>query len=388
MDSPRTGAHHPDPLAAARAFVPEIRACADQIEQERRLPDSLVDALAAAGLFKLTVPQALGGSETPLHSVLDVIEEVSRADGSTGWTVLVANQDGIGGAYLPPRGAEKIFTDPRAYVAGVATPAGRAQAVEGGYRLTGRWRYASGCLHATWMFGISTVYDGDSPRLRPDGTSENRFFYMPVGECEIIDTWHVTGMRGTGSHDFAVTDVFVPDECSIPFSIPGIPGFRGTRYHDGPLYEVSLQVVTAGFAPLSLGIARGAIDTFVEMIGGGDSRKSYLRENAAIQAEIGKAEAQLRAARAFVYEAVGAAWESAVQTGHVTDEQRLLIRLAARHAVITAPQVVEALWYAGGALSIFESNPLERRFRDVHVAGQRIPPMIYGDFGRHALGMA
>ncbi len=123
------------------------------------------------------------------------------------------------------------------------------------------------------------------------------------------------------------------------------------------------------------------------MISGGDSRKSYLRDDAAIQAEIGKAEAQLRAARAFVYEAVGVAWESAVQTGHVTDEQRVLIRLATRHAAITSSQVVEAIWYAGGALSIFESNPLERRFRDVHVAAQRVPPTIYGAAGRHWLGV-
>jgi alkylation response protein AidB-like acyl-CoA dehydrogenase len=299
--------------------------------------------------------------------------------------VLVANQDGIGAGFVPPRGAEKIFANPRAYIAGVATVAGKAKAVDGGYRVTGRWRYASGCLHATWIFGIGTVHDGDSPCLYPDGTPENRFFYMPVGECEIIDTWHVTGMRGTGGHDFAVTDVFVPEECSIPASITGFPVFRGTRYHDGPLYEVGLQVITAGFAPLSLGIARGALDAFVEMVSGGDSRKSYLRDNAAIQSEIGKAEAHLRAARAFVYEAVGTAWESAVQTGHVTDEQRLLIRLASRHAVITAPQVVEALWYAGGALSIFESNPLERRFRDVHVAGQRLSPGIYGEIGRSLL---
>jgi alkylation response protein AidB-like acyl-CoA dehydrogenase len=387
MDSPITEAQHPDPVAAARTLGPEIRASADAIDRERQLPASLVDAMAAAGLFKLAVPNALGGSETPLPAILDVIEEVARADGSTGWTVMVANQCGVMAGFVPPCGAEEIFADPRAYIAGVVYTAGKAQAVDGGYRVTGRWRYASGCLHATWMFGTCAVYDGDSPRLYPDGAPENRFVYMPVGACEIIDTWHVTGMRGTGSHDFAVTDVFVPEECSIPSSITGFPVFRGTRYHDGPLYEVGLQVVQAAFAPLSLGIARGAIDAFVEMISGGDSRKLYLRDNGAIHAEIGKAEAQVRAARAFVNEAVGAAWESAVQTGYVTDEQRILIRLAARHAAITAAQVVEALWYAGGALSIFEGNPLERRFRDVHVAAQRVPPTIYGVAGRMWLGV-
>jgi alkylation response protein AidB-like acyl-CoA dehydrogenase len=386
MGSPVTGAQRPDPHAAARALGPEIRACADQIERERQLPASLVDAMAAAGLFKLATPEALGGGEAPLATILDVIEEVARADGSAGWTVMVANQCGVMAGFVPPRGAGEIFADPRAYIAGVVYTAGKAQAVDGGYRVTGRWRYASGCRHATWMFGTCAVYDGDSPRVYPDGTPENRFVWLPVAECEIIDTWHVTGMRGTGSHDFAVTDVFVPEERTCPDSITGFPVFRGTRYHHGPLYEFGLSVVIAAFAPLSLGIARGAIDAFVEMIGGGDARKAYLRDDPAIQAEIGKAEAQLRAARAFAYETVNRAWASAVQTGHVSDEQRVLMRLAARHAAITAAQVVEALWYAGGALSIFASNPLERRFRDVHVAAQRVPPAVYGVVGRLSLG--
>lgn len=374
-------------LAAARALGPEIHSRADQIERDRQLPQSLVNALAVAGLFKLSVPRALGGGEAPLATILDVIEEISRADGSTGWCVMTAIQSGIVGAYLPPRGAEEILGDPRAFVAGVVYTAGRAQAVEGGYRVTGRWRYASGCLHATWLFGACVVYEGDTPRSRPDGKPETRWMYMPVAECEIIDTWHVTGLRGTGSHDFAVADVFVPEERSCPDSITGMPGFAGPRYHPGPLYEVGLHVVSTAFPALSLGIARGALDAFVALVSGAGGVKSHLRDNPAIHAELGQAEAQLRAARAFLYETVRAAWESAVQTDHIPTEQRVLMRLAARHACITAAQVVEAIWYAAGALAIFESNPLERRFRDVHTAAQRVPPTIYGDAGRLLLGL-
>jgi alkylation response protein AidB-like acyl-CoA dehydrogenase len=378
---------HETALAAAQALAPMIRATADQIERERKLPPALVDALASAGLFKLTVPTELGGGEAPLASILDVIEEVARADGSAGWTVMVAIQCGVLGGYLPPSGAEAIFGDPRAYIAGVVFAAGRAQAVAGGYRVTGRWRYASGCLHATWIFGTSTVYDGDTPRLRPDGKPETRYLYIPASECEIIDTWHVTGLRGTGSHDFTVTDVFVPEDHTCPDSITGMPDFAGQRYHTGPLYELGINVISVAFPALSLGIARGALDAFVELIGGSDGRKSHLRDDPAIHVELGKAEAQLRAARAFVYETVAAAWTSATQTGHVTEEQRVLMRLAARHGCTTAAQVVEAVWYAAGALSVFESNPLERRFRDVHVAAQRVSPTIYGVAGRLWLGL-
>jgi alkylation response protein AidB-like acyl-CoA dehydrogenase len=338
------------------------------------------------GIFKLAVPKALGGGDATLTTLLDVIEEVARFDGSTGWCVMTANQCGALACHLPPPGAERVFGDARANVAGVVYTAGKAHVVDGGYRVTGRWRYASGCMHATSLFGACIIYDGDAPRYRSDGKPETRWLYMPVAECEIIDTWQVSGLRGTGSHDFTATDVFVPEERTCPDSMLGMADYTGTLHYPSPLGIVGINVINSAFAGLSLGIARGALDAFVDMVGG-DARKTYLRDDPTIQAELGKAEAQVRAARAFVHETVAAAWESAVRTGEVPAEQRVLMRLATRQTMVVAAQVVEALWYAGGALSIFASNPLERRFRDVHAAAQRVPATIYGNAGRFWLGL-
>jgi hypothetical protein len=176
-------------LAAVRTLEPMVRTTADQIEQDRQLPQPLVDAMAAAGLFKIAVPAVLGGGEADLETQVRVVEEVSRADGSVGWCLMVAAQLGMLGGYLPEATAEVVFGhDPGAYVAGVVAPAGRAVSVGGGYRATGRWRYASGCRHATWLLGACVLHDGDAPRLRSDGSPELRWLLFPAPECRIIDT--------------------------------------------------------------------------------------------------------------------------------------------------------------------------------------------------------
>jgi alkylation response protein AidB-like acyl-CoA dehydrogenase len=240
-------------------------------------------------------------------------------------------------------------------------------------------------MHATWLTGASVIYDGDTPRRDADGQLLSRWFYFPVEECRIIDTWHVTGLCGTGSHDFAVDDIFVPHERTSPHRMGGTFGFDDPGEHEGPLYRFGIGVIGLGFAAVSLGIARGAINAFVGLITSPGGAKAQLRDNEFTQAQLGQAEAQVLAARAFLFEAIGRAWESALQTRTVPSEQQRLISLATRHATITMAQVVEALWYAAGAAALFESNPLERRFRDAHAAGQRIAPSIYGVIGRQML---
>lgn len=195
-------------LDAARALVPRVRACADENERERQLPQSLADALAAAGLFKLTVPRALGGAEAHPETVVRVIETLAAADGSAGWSAGIAAQCGIASGFFGAEAARAVYGDPPAFVALVTFRAGRAQAVDGGYRVTGRWSFASGCRHATWLGGGAIIYDWEQPRLGADGQPESRFFFFTAVACEIFDTWHVTGLRGTGSHEFAVADAF------------------------------------------------------------------------------------------------------------------------------------------------------------------------------------
>lgn len=374
-------------LAAVQALVPHICAAADQIERERQLPASLVTAMMDAHLFKLSVPRALGGAEADPAALVQVIEEASRADGSTGWCLMIAIQTGMFAAFLPAAGGQTVFADPRAYVAGVEVPVGRAQPVDGGYRVTGRWKYASGCRHATWLLGASVVYDGDAPRLGANGKPVNRWMLFPASECELLDTWHVSGLRGTGSHDFTVADVFVPTERTSAWMIGGPAAAAEPPTSDSALYAFGASLMPSTGAAVSLGIARGALDAFIGLVSGSGGAKAHLRENAMTHIQLGQAEAQLRAARAFLYESIAAGWESVQRTGEIAAETRQLIALASRHVLVTAAQVVESLWYATGAAAIFESNPLERRFRDVHVAAQRTPPAIYERAGRMWLGL-
>jgi indole-3-acetate monooxygenase len=178
----------PSPVTAAQALGPMIQGCADQIERERQLPPSLVAAMTDAGLCKLSVPPALGGGQADPVTLVRVIEEIARADGSAAWCLMTAIQFGMAAADLPLTGGQMIFADPHAFVAGVIVPVGRARKVDGGYRVTGRWRYASGCLHATWLAGACVVYEGDMPRSGTDGKPENRWVFVPVADCQIIDT--------------------------------------------------------------------------------------------------------------------------------------------------------------------------------------------------------
>jgi alkylation response protein AidB-like acyl-CoA dehydrogenase len=248
------------------------------------------------------------------------------------------------------------------------------------------------------LLAVAAVYDGEEPRLNPNGTPVSRIIFVPAAECRIIDTWHVTGLRGSGSHDYEVDDVFVPEARSLARTASPQP-----PRHPGPLYTFGFGVVPGrisaspgvppwaifgpiGFAAVSLGIARGALDAFAELAASKAPRggKALLRDDPVVQAHVGQAEATLRAARAFVYGAVGEAWESVCQTGDSTTEQQNLMRLASTHTAVVAAQVVETVWKAAGASSIFLSSPLERRFRDVHVAAQNVAvsPEYYGVAGR------
>lgn len=400
-------------IEAARALRPQIERYADQIEEDRQLPQALVDALAQAGLFKMLVPKSLGGSETDPETFCRVIEELSRVDASTGWSVFVLACVGVAAGTFPEDVAWEIFgKETKACVAGSIAPApnpsqrppDRAIAVEGGYRVTGRWSFTSGCMHATWLAGASSIYEGDKPAIDDNGQPEVRLMLFPISDCQIIDTWRVTGLRGSGSHDFAVTDVFVPHEHSLPRSTPVRPRHPGALYAfaAGVVPTVAVHVGTAGSAPwigvasigfaaICLGIARGALDALTELaavksLGKG---KGHLRDNPIVQDQVGRAEASLRAARAFLYATIREVWASASETGSTTPDQHILLRLAATHAATLSAQVVDTAWNTAGASAIFAGNPIERRFRDIRVATQNIAIRAehYVSAGRMFLGV-
>ena len=373
-------------IEAAKSLAPQITELAGEIEQSRRLPLPLVENMAKAGLFRLWVPRAIGGEETDPMTLVRVVEEISRADGATGWCMALGAEYGVFGGYLPRDAAREIYgSDPNVRTAGAFRAAGNAIVVEGGYRVTGRWQLGSGCQHSKWLVGGCRIMDGNEQRLRPDGAPVTRILFFPAHECEIIDTWHSIGLRGTGSHDYAVADIFVPAERSLSFREPPV--------EPGPLYAMpTIALFGTALAAVSLGIARHAIDILLELAETkttGRSRGGPLREDATMQASLGQAEALLRSGRAFLYEALADAWRVVASGQALSSAQRAALWLASTHAATAAKQATELMFSAGSSASPFSSFGLERCVRDIHAAAQHIcvAPGNYQMAGQAFLGL-
>jgi indole-3-acetate monooxygenase len=356
------------PLAAARRLAPRAAALAEQIERARALPADLLSELNDAGLFALCLPRALGGREAQPVEMVRAVEELARGDGATAWCAMIASTSSLLGAYLPEEDARLIYQQGRGVTGGVFAPRGRAQRRDGGYLVSGRWSFASGVQHCDWIGGGCVVYDGDRPELLDSGSPDVRLMLMPIGSVEVIDTWSVSGLRGTGSHDMAVEDELVPAARAISL-------FTDSPRHEGALYSFPLfGLLAAGVAAVALGIARGAIEDLVALAATKTPLASSrsLAQRPGTQADLARAEASLRAARALILEEAAGAWEAAQGGEPMSVEHRVGLRLAASHATSSAAAVVSDIYHAGGGASIYETNPLQRRFRDVHVATQHM----------------
>ncbi|GIX49223.1 MAG: acyl-CoA dehydrogenase [Candidatus Tectimicrobiota bacterium] len=373
------------PLETAHALAPRIHARAAEIEAQRELPPDLVAELIDAGFFRLLVPRSLGGAELDLPTYVEVIEVLAHADGSTAWCVNQGAVFATNAAYVREEVARRIWGDPRTVVANGPAPSATATVVPGGYRVSGRWTFSSGCCHANWLAGFAVILDGDTPRRRPDGTPEARYMLFPKEAAEIIDTWQVRGLRGTGSHHFAVRDLFVPSACTVwSYSDP--------PREPGPLYVYPMVLLFAsGFAAVALGVARCALDAFVALANEKKPRgdEQPLREQPLVQAQMGQAEATWRAARAFLYETVRDVWEAVCRTRTITLEQRVRLRLATTHAIRQAAQAVDLVYHASGATAIYISHPIQRCFQDIHVITQHVQARLahYEAVGRFFLGL-
>ena len=360
-------------VEAARALAPRIEAAGAKIEQDRCLPPSLVADLTDAGLFRMLVPRSLGGGEISLSTFADVIEEVARADGSTAWCLSQGAVAAMVSAFLPLPSARAIFEEPRTIVAWGPGPSANALAVDGGYRVTGQWSFASGCHHATWLGGNCALVGEDGrPVLGEDGGPQRRLVLFSASDVEILDVWDVSGLRGTGSDSYAVTNLFVPGEraVAVPLQCPREPGPL-YRFIGGPSFVSAFAV---GFAAVALGLARATLDALLDLAATKTPRgiRGLLREQAMTQAHVGQAEGILRSARAYLHQTVAGVWEAVSRTGELTLEQRVLIRLATTHAIQSGAQAVDMAYHAAGATAIFSTNPFERRFRDVHAVMQQI----------------
>lgn len=371
---------------AARRLVPEVEEAAGWIEANRRLPDGLAAQLTGAGLNHLYLPASVGGPEVDPLSAMTAVEILAAADGSVAWCAHVSSANAWQIATLGPDAvaamAERAGCAPRRF-SGSNRPCGTARPVEGGYIVSGRWDFASNCLHADWYCGACLVDGGGAEE---GGRRRTRAVFLPIAEGTVLDTWQVAGLRGTGSNDFVVDEVFVPAE--------RVSSGRHLAAQTGPLYHRRLSMVVnwALTAGVALGLGRGALDAFGQLAADGTAgAEQPLRERAPVQLAVGRAEARLQAARVFCRSSVAEVWAAAVAGADDGELDRLIppARLAIVHALHEAVEVVNQLFHAGGTRSIFAAHRLERCFRDAHVALQHGAgsPSHFEAGGRLALGL-
>ncbi|MGH2632860.1 MAG: acyl-CoA dehydrogenase family protein [Tepidiformaceae bacterium] len=350
-------------LDRARALAPVVAAHAGEAEALRRLPDALAEAFIDARLFQMYVPEKLGGDEIDYVESLRVFEELARADGAAGWNVMIGAGNGRYAAAMEPGPAQEIFGQPRAVWAAAFPVGGRLEGAPGGFRLSGRWPYCSGCQQSTWFLAGCLVADGDHARRTADGRPEMLVAVLPRKDWRILETWDTAGMRGTGSHDIVVEDAFIPTDHTFVLTAP--------MQSRAPLYRIpAFSVLGPGVAAVSLGIARHAIDGFVALAR--EKRHAIsqtpTQERAVARIRVSEAEGIVRAARAFYYEAVEASWALACEDRTPTLEERALLRIACVTAAQSAARAVDLVFSVSGSSAIQASAPIERCWRDVHTA--------------------
>ena len=341
-----------------RALTPTIPARAAEIEAARQLPRDLVDDLVAAGCFRALVPRSHGGDELPLAEHLELLQELARADGSVGWTVAIGSMVPVIVGHLPAATFDSVYADgPDVLGAGTFNPTGSATPVPGGYRVRGRWAFASGCTHAHWLIAHCVVDDGRMPPLR--------MMVLPAGDVEILDTWSTMGMRGTGSHDFTAVDVFVPEPRSFSIFEPPELDFQ-------LLHVPELCISSMGFAAVALGIASGALADVVDLAAGKVPMfaDATLAANPLFRNQLGRADATVRAAQAALDRDAAEAWAMAASGSEFDDTVRARFRSMATWVVETAVGAVETAYRAGGGTALYDSSPLQRRLRDIHTLAQ------------------
>ncbi len=361
----------PAVISRAEALRPAVEAASNQIEETRRLPPALLDRLHEARLFRLLLPRSSDGIETDPVTFFHVIETIARGDASTAWCLSQAGGCAMSAAYLDLPVARAIFgDDPRAVLAWGPGPRVKAVECEGGYKVTGVWAFASGGRHATWLGAHCPIFKADgSPRLDETGRQQERTMLVRTGDVQWTDIWNTVGLRGTASDQFALDDFFVRADHSITRD------FERECREQGPLYRMGAGTCyQMGFAAVACGIARGALDCFLDVARNKVPRglKSPLRDNAVVQSNLAQAEVNLRAARAFVLQSMAGIWKDLSAGNTITVEQRITIRMAATNTIHKAKDAVDFAYNAAGATAIFENHPLERRFRDIHTVTQQL----------------
>jgi alkylation response protein AidB-like acyl-CoA dehydrogenase len=375
-------------LDRVRALAPRIAAAAADIERARRVPDDLLEALHAAGLYRMLIPRRYDGGEVHPLVFMRAVQAIARADASVAWNIGQNAVCAIVSAYLEPDVARTIFGDPRAVLAwGPAQGPVRAVACAGGYRVTGRWSFASGMRHATWLGPQCPVFEADgSPRRAEDERMRKRVFLIPASAARLEDVWDVVGLRATASDAFAVDDLYVPEAYSV---------HRESTVENrepGWLYCFSIHnLFSCGFASIALGVAQAMLEAFTDLAGHKVPRgmRNAMRENAVVQAGVARAQAKLDSAEVYLMHSVHEICDAVQATREVTLAQRMRIRLASTHAIHAAREAGDFAYEAAGATAVFAANPFERRFRDLHTIAQQLQGRAahFETVGQYLLGL-
>jgi alkylation response protein AidB-like acyl-CoA dehydrogenase len=376
-----------DYLQRARALAPLLDREAAAIERARRLTPAVVNALIEGGFYRMLQPRFLGGAELPLAAFTEVIEAIAAADASTAWCLAQCSTCSMAAAYLDRATALDVFGPPDGIVAWGPPAPSEARVVDGGYRVTGSWNFASGGHQARFIGGQAQVLDRDGNKLtRPNGAAVIRMMLLPYAALRITDMWHVVGLNGTASDSYAVTDLFVPERMTFTRDDPA------ERRESGLLFKFSTSnLYSFGFAAVALGIARRMLDDAARLAAEKTeygSRRA-MRDNNVVQAQIGRSEAALRAARRYLIETARDLWAAMAEAPVLTLDQKIEIRLAATWAIEQAAAVADTTYRMVGSSAIFRAQPFERRFRDMHTVAQQLQgrQSHYENVGQVLLGL-
>jgi alkylation response protein AidB-like acyl-CoA dehydrogenase len=373
-----------DLLKNADTLRPLLAERAAEIEAGRRLPRDISTAMAKAGFYRMFVPESLGGLEVSPGEGVKVFESLARGDASSAWIAFIGATSGTALVRLPEDTARAVFADPETLITGVFAASGNAEITDGGFNVNGRWQWGSGSENADWVLGGCKILDQGEVLTGSGGVPRNHMLLFDPKDIEFLDTWHVSGLKGTGSTDYQVADLFVPEDRAV--------GYLITENPDRPLYQFpQLTFLAFGIAAVALGIARAAIDELIALAGSKvrAHSTSTIANRPHTQMEVAKAEAAVRSARGFFLETIEAAWAKALERQPIPVEQRRDLRLGTTNAVLRSVEAVDAMYNLAGGTSVYETSNLQRHFRDVHVATQHImvAPSTLETIGRLYLGL-
>jgi alkylation response protein AidB-like acyl-CoA dehydrogenase len=379
-------------LHAAIAMVPEIRATANEIERGRRLPPALSNAMKQAGIFGMAMPRAWGGPELDPLTQFRVIEALAMADVSVGWCAMINCDSGYISAFIDQDVARAMYPDIQIATGAAATPTGKATRVAGGYRVNGRFPFVSGCHHCEWVWVGCVVAENGTARADANGVPETRQCLVKQSQCEILDTCYTTGVRGTGSNDIAVHDVFDPEEHTFSFQDPGL------IKRPDPLYAFPFMFAAKGPA-VGVGIARHAIDALIETVSAKPARRytvgdrpepiKAVRDDVFVQDAVGRADTLLISARAHLFAVMGDFWETLVSGGPPSAVQIARFSTINAYVTGTCAEVVQLVYKAAGGSAVYDKGPFDRCLRDVMTINQHVigTPRTYEMAGRLLLGL-